>query len=133
MFGRTLLALLITAAPAVAQDRTAIETTIENQLSAFVARDIEQAFEYASPSIQRLFDSPDIFGHMVEHGYPMVWDNADTEFLSLRNEAGRWVQRVLVTDGDGDIHVIEYMMVETANGWLIDGVMLSPEDPTGEA
>ena len=126
MMRTAILLLSLLGLPATAQDRPAIETTITGQLDAFTARDVEQAFQFASPMIQRLFNSPRNFGHMVEFGYPMVWDNSDRRFLGLSPKADRWVQRVMVTDTRGAIHILEYYMIETEDGWRIDGVDLVP-------
>lgn len=124
--------LMMSAVPVMAQDTAAIQTTIDGQMAAFTARDVSRAFDFASPNIQRIFNSATNFGQMVEHGYPMVWNNADTRFLSLRQEGPRWVQRVLLTDQGGAVFVLEYYMIETEGGWLIDGVDLMPA-PEGTA
>ena len=65
---------------AQAQDQS-IEDVITSQLQAFNDRDIEEAWQYASPMIQGMFRTPENFGNMVRNGYPMVWDNSDVRFL----------------------------------------------------
>jgi hypothetical protein len=50
----------------------AIETTIQNQLNAFIADDFATAFTFASPNIKGIFGTPENFGAMVTQGYPMV-------------------------------------------------------------
>lgn len=82
------LGFWMAATAAFAQDSDAIETVIGNQLEAFNARDVSQAWQYASPNIKGLFGDPGRFGMMVEQGYPMVWDNADVRFLDLRDLGG---------------------------------------------
>jgi hypothetical protein len=120
------------AATAVfAQDSDAIESVIGNQLDAFNDRDVSAAWQYASPNIKRLFGDPGNFGMMVQQGYPMVWDNADVRFLELRDLGGMLWQKVMVRDAQGGLHILDYQMVETAQGWQINGVRLLPAPDVG--
>ncbi|PXW68792.1 uncharacterized protein DUF4864 [Loktanella sp. PT4BL] len=119
------------ATAAFAQDSDAIETVIGNQLEAFNDRDISEAWQYASPNIKRLFGDPGNFGLMVQQGYPMVWDNADVRFLELRDLGGMLWQKVMVRDAQGGLHILDYQMVETAQGWQINGVRLLPAPDVG--
>ncbi len=121
------------AATAVfAQDSDAIEDVIGNQLEAFNDRDIDEAWQYASPNIKRLFGDSGNFGMMVQQGYPMVWDNADVRFLgTARTGAAMLWQKVMVRDAQGGLHILDYQMVETAQGWQINGVRLLPAPDVG--
>ena len=120
------------AATAVfAQDSDAIETVIGNQLDAFNDRDISEAWQYASPNIKRMFGDPGNFGMMVQRGYPMVWDNADVRFLELRDLGGMIWQKVMVRDAQGGLHILDYQMVETPQGWQINGVQVLPAPDVG--
>ena len=114
-----------------AQDSGAIEDVIGSQLQAFNDRDVDEAFSYASPMIKGMFGTPQNFGLMVERGYPMVWTNSDARFLDLREVAGRLYQRVLVRDAQGGLHVLEYQMIETPEGWQINGVSVLPAPDVG--
>jgi hypothetical protein len=125
------LGLWLAATSAFAQDTDAIEGVIGSQLEAFNERDVDAAWQFASPNIKRLFGSSDNFGMMVQQGYPMVWDNADVRFLELRDVAGNLWQKVMVRDGQGGLHILDYQMVETANGWQINGVQLLPAPDVG--
>ena len=130
LFG-IILGFLIFALPANAQDSDAIEDVIANQLSAFNDRDVQTAWSFASPMIQGLVGTPENFGSMVEQGYPMVWTNADVQFLELREIAGQFYQKVMVRDATGQRHVMEYAMVDTPAGWLINGVSELPLPDVG--
>ena len=125
LFG-IILGFLMFVTPAVAQESDAIEDVIANQLSAFNDRDVQTAWSFASPMIQGLFGNPDNFGMMVEQGYPMVWTNSDVQFLELREIAGQFYQKVMIRDATGQRHVMEYAMVDTPAGWLINGVSELP-------
>lgn len=101
-----------------------IEATIGGQFDAFTARDVDGAWAFASPNIQRLFQSPENFGRMVEQGYPMVWTPGRVSFIDLQTLGGIIVQRVEVIDQAGTAHYLGYQMVETEGGWRINGVQL---------
>lgn len=128
MLRGTILSLALTIAPllAVAQEVLApnpdIEATIGSQFDAFLARDVGEAWTYASPNIQRLFGNADNFGRMVQQGYPMVWSPAEVNFIDLQSLGGIIVQRVEVIDAQGTAHYLGYQMVETPEGWRINGV-----------
>jgi Domain of unknown function (DUF4864) len=126
-----ILGFLIVATPVLAQNDDPIQDVIANQLSAFNDRDVETAWAFASPMIQGLFGSPQNFGTMVEQGYPMVWTNSDVQFLELREIAGQFYQQVLLRDAGGQRHIMEYTMVETPAGWLINGVSELPLPDVG--
>lgn len=119
-----LLALfLLLAAPLRAEDApAAIRGVISEQIEAFRADDFERAFGFASPTIRGIFRNAENFGRMVREGYPMVWRPSEVRFSGLRAERGRQVQGVLVTDGDGRVHVLDYEMIEAGDGWLVNGV-----------
>jgi len=125
------MGLWLAATGAFAQDNQAIEDVIGNQLEAFNQRDVDEAWEYASPNIKRLFGSPGNFGMMVQQGYPMVWDNADVRYLELRDVRGNLWQKVMVRDAQGGLHFLDYQMIETADGWQINGVQLLPAPDIG--
>ena len=125
------LGLWVSVTSAFAQDAEVIEDVIANQLQAFVARDVQSAWTYASPNIQRLFGDAQNFGTMVERGYPMVWDNVDTQFLALREIAGNFWQQVMIRDVNGNLHLLDYQMIETPDGWQINAVQLLPSSDVG--
>lgn len=120
------VALWMWAIPVIAQDDRAIEGVISQQLEAFNARDVDDAWQYASPMIQGLFGTPGNFGMMVENGYPMVWTNNDVQFLELGDINGVLTQRVLIRDESGVAYILEYAMIETPEGWRINGVRVLP-------
>lgn len=104
--------------------KPAITSTIQNQFEAFKQDDFERAFSYASPNIKRIFGSHQNFGAMVQRGYPMVHRPSDVRFLDLREENGAPTQKVQVRDAGGKTHLLEYQMIETEDGWQINGVRL---------
>ena len=125
---------LLTAAflslPAMAQEAP-IQNTIQSQLNAFMADDFATAFTFASPTIKGLFGTSENFGLMVRNGYPMVHRPRDVKMLELREVAGNLWQKVMITDQQGRTHILDYQMVETAEGWQINGVQILPSPGVG--
>ena len=130
---RRLFALLIALSlplPASAQDAQPpsppIRATIQSQIDAMAAGDFAAAFTFAAPSIKGMFGTADRFEMMVRQGYPMVVAPRDVRMLELRSVAGNLWQRVLMVDGAGATHLLDYMMIETPEGWQIGAVHLLP-------
>lgn len=121
---------LLVAAPAAAQEAE-IQSVIEGQMQAFQAGDPAAAFEFASPMIKGMFGNPRTFGMMVQRGYPMVWNNAETRFLELREIDGALWQKIRIRDEAGGVYLMDYRMVQTENGWQIDGVVELPAPDVG--
>lgn len=130
-FGRVFLAVLasvlwfgVASAEEVRAPEAGIEATITAQIDAFLKDDFAEAFTYASPNIQGMFGTSDRFGQMVRNGYPMVWRPGDVQYLELREIGGALWQKVMIRDQQGATHVLDYQMIETSEGWKINGVQL---------
>lgn len=116
------------AAPAQDAGHRAV---IEGQIAAFMADDFTAAFDFASPNIRALFGSAERFGQMVTQGYPMVHRPADLRFLEQSERGGAIYQRVLISDQGGRLHVLEYEMILSPDGFLINGVRIVPGQGAG--
>ena len=116
--------------PAAAQEEP-IRNTIQSQIEAFRADDFARAFTFASPTIKGMFGTPENFGAMVKQGYPMVYRPAEVQMMELREVAGALWQRVRITDQAGAGWYLDYMMVETAEGWQINAVQILPAPDVG--
>ncbi|MCK0141641.1 DUF4864 domain-containing protein [Aliiroseovarius sp. F20344] len=106
---------------AYAQENT-IEDVISDQISALKAGDVEGAFSFASPNIQRLFGTPDVFGEMVQNGYPMVMNPAKVEHLDQITNGSYTLQRLRIQDQAGEDHWFAYEMIMVNGNWRINGV-----------
>ena len=128
------LGLLLGPIPATAQDaaqQQPIEATITAQIEAFRHSDFDRAFTYASPNIHQIFGTAGNFGMMVTTGYPMVVNPAQVEMQDLRMIGGALWQRVRVTDQQGQAFLLDYQMIETPKGWLINAVQLQKAPDVG--
>lgn len=116
----------LSAVVALAEDSRegAIRSVINQQLRAFQSENAARAFSFASPAIKSLFGDPARFAQMVRDGYPMVWEPADVTFLGMTDTGGRQVQRVMIRDQAGRVHLLDYDMIESFSGWQINGVRL---------
>ena len=116
------------AAPLSAQEVLApnpdIEATIRGQFDAFRDGDLAEAWSYASPAIQGIFQTQENFARMVEQGYPMVWAPGQVDFIDLQTLGGVLMQRVQVIDAQGNLHYLGYAMIQTEAGWRINGVQV---------
>ena len=117
------MVLALWVRPAAADD-AAVQGVISAQIEAFKADDFARAFTFASPTIQDVFRTPENFGAMVKNGYPMVWRPVELRYLEARVIAGQLWQKVLVKDAAGDRFLLDYRMINTAEGWRIDAVQL---------
>lgn len=123
---------ILLAQPALAEGpRDTIAGTINGQMQAFSAQDATAAFEFASPQIKRIFGTAQNFAGMVERTYPMIWNHGAVRLLELREAHGGQWQRVLVMDQAGRGHLLEYQMIEAAEGWQINAVYLLPAPGEG--
>ena len=125
-----ILTTALLALPMQAQEAP-IQSTIQSQLDAFLVDDYAKAFTFASPMIKGIFGTPNNFGTMVQQGYPMVARHGAVQMLELRSVAGNLWQRVMITDTMGRTHLLDYMMIETAEGWQINAVQLLPAQDVG--
>jgi hypothetical protein len=126
MFKTTIITAFIAFGTAAHAQDASIEDVITSQLNAFVERDVEDAWQYASPMIQGMFGTPENFGSMVRNGYPMVWDNSDVRFLNRDEMTNMTRQEVQIQGPDGLFYILDYQMIETPDGWQINGVQVIP-------
>lgn len=125
------LAGFVTAAHAEEPRNPGIEGVINDQITALKADDFARAFTFASPGIKGIFGTAENFGAMVAQGYPMVYRPDAVRMLELRRVAGNLWQRVMITDQTGATHMLDYMMIETPDGWQINAVQLLPQAGVG--
>lgn len=131
-------ALVLLTAPASAQqrldlpgpDRAAIQRIITDQITAFRRDNGASAFGYATPMIQSMFQTPEIFMDMVRGGYQPVYRPRDLKFQDIIQFQGQPTQTVLVVGPDGVPVMALYMMQRQPDGsWLINGcTLLALED-----
>ena len=111
-------------------DRAAIRQVIEAQVDAFRRDDGDAAFGLASPSIQGMFGSPEIFMDMVRQGYQPVYRPRAFDFREIVTLHGQPAQKVHVIGPDGRPVTAIYPMRQLPDGtWRIDGCFLqAPEE-----
>jgi len=125
---------MLTAGSAAAQtpatdvgsgDRGAIRAAIESQIAAFRRDDGAGAFAFASPSIKRLFGTPENFMEMVRTGYPQVYRPASVNFGELVRAEGTLLQLVEIVGPDGLPVIAVYEMEQQPDGtWQINGCQI---------
>jgi hypothetical protein len=105
-------------------EEAALQAVISSQIEAFLAEDVDRAYSFASPFIQRKFGTPETFGTMVREGYPMVWRPSDVTFLDAEVIAGKLWQSVMLRGPAGKTWIVDYEMIELEDGWKINGVQV---------
>lgn len=122
-----LFLLSLTAAGSAGEaEIKAAQSTIDNQLKAFLADDGALAYSFAAPSIRRIFPSVDSFMGMVTNGYMPV--RRPQSYVFGRSEeigAGRIAQQVFVVGPDGKEYEALYTLERQPDGrFLITGCSL---------
>ena len=126
--------LLVTPARAEvsAESALAVRTTVQAQLAAFAADDAEQAFAYATLTIQNMFQTPTNFLAMVRQAYPMVYRPAKLLFLTPGEMEAAVMQPVQMTDASGQSRLAMYTLMRQSDGrWLTNGCVLVPDRSLG--
>jgi hypothetical protein len=111
-------------------DRAAIRQVIQAQVDAFRRDDGDAAFGLASPAIQGMFGTSEIFMDMVRQGYQPVYRPRAFDFREIVELAGQPAQKVHVIGPDGRPVTAIYPMRQLPDGsWRIDGCFLqAPEE-----
>lgn len=107
------------------RDQKAIQSVIENQISAFRADDADAAFKFAAPNIKTLFPNATVFMGMVRRGYQPVYRPRQYRFGQTRGDATRVAQLIFIEDAEGVAYEALYELAKQEDGsWRIAGVYL---------
>ena len=110
-------------------DRAAIRDIIGQQVEAFRRDDGDAAFGFASPTIQGMFGTSEIFMDMVRQGYQPVYRPRVFDFREIVSLHGQPAQTVNVVGPDGRPVTAIYPMTQLPSGsWRIDGCFLQAPD-----
>lgn len=127
----SLIALLAAGLPLFAQsvseaDAAEFQRIITGQFNAFNVDDGAAAYGFASPSIQRIFPTPEIFMSMVRQSYAPVYRRQSYAFGRIGDEmGGQPTQHVTIIDANGKAWTAFYAMERQPDGsWKIKGCLL---------
>jgi len=110
-------------------DRAAIRDIIGRQVEAFGRDDGDAAFGFASPTIQGMFGTSEVFMDMVRQGYQPVYRPRVFDFREIVSLHGQPAQKVHVVGPDGRPVTAVYPMTRLPDGsWRIDGCFLQAPD-----
>ncbi|MBO6756638.1 MAG: DUF4864 domain-containing protein [Roseibium sp.] len=113
------------AAQASDVDSAAFQSIIRGQMNAFRTGDAAKAFSYATPVLQKRFQTPEIFIHMVKTGYLPVYRPTNVTFGQSRMTPHGPMQEVYVTDPGGENWLALYSFEKQGDGtWRISGCFL---------
>ena len=106
-----------------------IKSIVNQQLEAFQNDDFEKAYSFASPTIKKMFSSPEVFKKMVIGGYQAVYRPQSIKMGSVEIIKGVTTLKVYLVDPNGEFVTANYLMEKQENGeWLISGCILSKAD-----
>lgn len=128
-FAALVFGLVLLAGPAFADGpQAAIRSVIDSQLKAMSMDDGPTAYSFASPGIQRIFPSADLFMSMVKTGYAPVYRAKSVAFGRLREHGAGYIQEVFLTDADGEQWTALYALEQQGDGtWKISGCQLTKQ------
>jgi len=108
---------------------SAFRSIIQKQISAFQSGDAKQAFSYATPTLQKRFQTPEIFIHMVKNGYKPVYRPKNVTFGQSRETPHGPMQEVYVTDQEDQNWLAVYSFEKQPDGsWRISGCYLKKDE-----
>ena len=103
-----------------------IKSIVNQQLTAFKNDDFEKAYSFASPTIKKMFSSPEVFRKMVIGGYQAVYRPQSIKIGSVEIIKGVATLKVYLVDPNGEFVTANYLMEQQEDGeWLIGGCILS--------
>ena len=103
-----------------------IKSIVNQQLEAFKNDDFEKAYSFASPTIKKMFSSPEVFRKMVIGGYQAVYRPQSIKIGSVEIIKGVATLKVYLVDPNGEFVTANYLMEQQEDGeWLIGGCVLS--------
>lgn len=103
-----------------------IKSIVNQQLEAFKNDDFEKAYSFASPTIRKMFSSPEVFRKMVIGGYQAVYRPQSIKIGSVEIIKGVATLKVYLVDPNGEFVTANYLMEQQEDGeWLIGGCILS--------
>ena len=103
-----------------------IKSIVNQQLEAFKNDDFEKAYSFASPTIKKMFSSPEVFRKMVIGGYQAVYRPQSIKIGSVEIIKGVATLKVYLIDPNGEFVTANYLMEQQEDGeWLIGGCILS--------
>lgn len=106
----------------------AVREVVRMQLQAMAADDARRAFDLNDPEVRSQFGDPEDFMTMVRNEYPMVRQPARIEFMAPAADGSKAFQRVRLTDGDGTVWVLTYLLSRQQDRqWRISACLVAPE------
>ena len=103
-----------------------IKTVVSKQLQAFSNDNALEAFLYASPKIQSIFENPNNFIAMVKESYPSVYRPKNINIGTVKILRGIPILHVYLVGPDGNFVTANYSMQKQPNKqWKIDGCIVT--------
>ncbi|MFC5037534.1 DUF4864 domain-containing protein [Tianweitania sediminis] len=103
----------------------AAQAVIEQQMQAFRSDQDGVAYGFASPTLRRIYPTPEAFMAMVRNAYPMVHRPRNFAFGAAEDGGSEIKQTVMILGPDGKDYEALYTLQQQPDGsWLISSVNL---------
>lgn len=110
----------------------AFRQVIQQQMNAFQRDDATSAYSYATTSLQKRFQNPDIFIAMVKRGYAPVYRPQGVTYGRIKETDFGPVQEVYLTGPEGGNWLALYSFEQQEDGsWRISGCYLTKSQGLG--
>lgn len=102
--------------------QSAIETTVNSQTSAFAGNDFELAYSFASPSF-RSNVTLEGFVEIIAGSYGPLIESSRLSFSDclVDLDSGLAAIDVRFLQSGNDVYALRYLMIETTDGWRVQG------------
>jgi hypothetical protein len=121
-------AALFAGATPQPKDDPGVREVVQSQLQALASEDAGRAFALADPALRTRFGSAEAFYATVREQYPMVLRPANVLFLKAESDGSTALQKVRVTDSEGFIWVVTYLLNRQSDRqWKISGTLVERE------
>jgi hypothetical protein len=111
-----------------------IRQLIEQQLQAIRKDDAELAFSYTSPVIRQTFRDAASFMALLAKEYEPLKKWQAVTFLEMRTYDDHYLQRIKVTDKNGNVSIANYAVIKNETGeWFVGGMAMVDEDTKAKA
>jgi len=120
--------VLATTGASASDNLASARGVIEKQIIAFLKDDVDSAYAFATPAVQKVFPEPRLFLEMVKRNLPPVYRPGNYAFGRALSETdgGTIAQELLITGPKGKDWRAVYVLLRQDDGnYRINGVRLS--------
>lgn len=104
-----------------------LQQVVQNQLQALAHENAGAAFALADTELRTQFGTPEAFLATVREQYPMLMHPARVLFLKPETDGSVAMQKVRLTDEEGESWSLVYLLNRHDDQWRISACVVTPE------